>query len=227
MSFLEHLVELRQRILVIALAVFVTGSVSYYFAFPILRILLKPAGSAVKLVYLGPLEPFMVKFKIAIFAGIALALPIILYEILAFVAPALKEKEKKLIYPVVFSLVVLFAGGVAFGYYFIMPPGTQWLLSQAEGFLMPNMTASLYVTYAGWFLLAMGISFETPVFLLLLVRLKVISAETLQKSWRYVILSILVIAAFLTPDWNPVNMIAMALPMIFFYLVSVVIARFI
>lgn len=227
MSFLEHLAELRQRILVIALAVFVTGSVCYYFAFRILRILLKPAGNAVKLVYLGPLEPFMVKFKIAIFGGIAFALPIILYELLAFVAPALKEKEKRLIYPVVFSLVVLFAGGVAFGYYFIMPPGTRWLLSQAEGFLVPNMTANLYITYAGWFLLAMGVSFETPVILLLLVRLKVISAQTLQKSWRYVILSILVIAAFLTPDWNPVNMVAMALPMIFFYLVSVVIARFI
>lgn len=226
-SFLEHLAELRQRILVIAVAVFVTGSVCYYFAFKILRILLKPAGNAVKLVYLGPMEPFMVKFKIAIFGGIAFSIPIILYEIIAFVAPALKGKEKKLIYPAIFFMVVLFAAGVVFGYYFIMPPGTQWLLNQAEGFLNPNMTASLYVTYAGWFLLAFGISFETPVFLLLLVRLRVLSVETLQKHWRYAIITILLIAAFVTPDWNPVNMVAMALPMLFFYFVSILIARFI
>jgi len=89
------------------------------------------------------------------------------------------------------------------------------------------MTASLYVTYAGWFLLAFGISFETPVFLLLLVRLRVLSVETLQKHWRYAIIAILLIAAFVTPDWNPVNMMAMALPMLFFYFVSIIIARFI
>lgn len=226
LTFLEHLEELRRRILIVALAVFVTGSICFYFAWPIMHILAKPAGN-LKLVYLSPLEPFMVKIKIAIFGGLFLALPIILYEILAFVAPALKEHEKKLIYPTVFFLVILFAAGVVFGYYFIMPVGTRWLLNQAAGEITASVTASNYSTYAGWFLLAFGISFETPLFILLLVRFGVLSPETLRKNWRYALLLILLIAAIITPDWNPVTMIIMAAPMTVFYFASILLARFV
>lgn len=226
LTFLEHLEELRRRIIISALAVFVTGSVCFYFAWPIMRILTRPAGS-LKLVYLSPLEPFMVKIKIAIFGGLFLALPIILYELLAFAAPALKAHEKKLIYPTIFFLVLLFAAGVVFGYHFIMPIGTRWLLNQAAGEIEANVTASLYATYAGWFLLAFGISFETPLFTLLLVRFGVISPEALRKNWRYALILILLIAAIITPDWNPVTMAVMAAPMIVFYLISIVLARFV
>lgn len=226
LTFLEHLEELRRRILIVALAVFVTASICFYFAWPIMHILVKPAGN-LKLVYLSPLEPFMVKIKIAIFGGLFLALPIILYEILAFVAPALKAHEKKLIYPMIFFLVVLFVAGVVFGYYFIMPVGTQWLLNQAAGEIVADVTAANYATYAGWFLLAFGISFETPLFILLLVRFGVLSPATLRKNWRYAFLLILLIAAIITPDWNPVTMVVMAAPMIIFYLASVLLARFV
>lgn len=223
LTFIEHLAELRQRILVSALAVFVTGSVCFYFAWPLMHVLTRPAGK-VKLVYLSPLEPFMVKIKIAIFGGIFVSAPLIIYELMAFIAPGLKKRERKWIFPSVFFLVLLFAAGVVFGYYYIMPIGTKWLLNQAAGELAANMTASNYTTYAGWFLLAFGISFETPLFILLLVRFGALSPATLRKNWRYALLIILLIAAIITPDWNPVTMVVMAGPMLVFYFASILLA---
>jgi len=230
MAFLQHLAELRKRIMYSAIAILVTGSVCFAFSIPILRILVKPAelqGKALELVYLSPLEPFMVKFKIAMFGGIALALPVILYQLLAFISPALKMREKKFIFPTIFFLVALFFSGSVFGYYYIMPVGTIWLLDQAGGLMKANVAASMYVTYAGWFLLGFGISFETPLFILVLVRMGVLSPKRLRASWRYAILIILLVAAIVTPDWNPVTMAIMAGPMIVFYALSCVLAGFV
>jgi sec-independent protein translocase protein TatC len=226
MSFLQHIAEFRQRLLVCAVAVTLTGAVGYYFSLKLLKILTIPAGKT-QLVYLSPLEPFMVKFKIAVFSGIVMSLPLLLYEILMFVAPALKDREKKLIMPSIFFLVILFLSGAVFGFYYIMPAGTQWLLNQAGGVIKANISASMYVTYAGWFLMGMGVSFETPLFILLMVRLGVITPEQLAKSWRYAVLMILLLAAILTPDWNPVTMIVMAIPMLIFYVGSIPLSRLI
>jgi sec-independent protein translocase protein TatC len=219
MKFLEHISELRQRLIVSAAVLAVTFGISLYFSVPLLKILLKPAGS-LHLVFLAPLEPFMVKVKVAFFAGMSLALPVILYEILAFASPGLKKKEKRLIIPIIVSMIILFAGGVAFGYRFIMPISTKWLLSQAGEIMTANVSASSYVTYAGWFLLGFGISFETPLFILLMVRLGIMSPSRLRGSWRYAILIILLISAVITPDWSPITMAVMAGPMLFFYILS-------
>lgn len=226
MSFLDHLEELRQRIIRVLIAVVIGAGLSFAFAFDILKILTKPAGK-IDLVYLSPLEPFMVKFKIALWTGIFIALPIILYQLLAFIVPALKKKERRMLYPAIAGLVVLFAAGVAFGYNFIMPIGIKWLFGQAGGVLQPNLTASSYVNFAGLFLLAFGASFETPMFILLLIGLGVLSPQTLREQWRVAYVVILVIAAAITPDWSPVTMAVMALPMVILYEISVFLGRFI
>lgn len=226
MSFLDHLEELRQRIIRVLIAVVITAAVSFYFAFDILDLLIKPAGD-IKLVYLSPLEPFMVKFKIALWAGVFLAFPVILYQILAFIVPGLKHKERKVIYPAIAGLVVLFAVGVVFGYVLVMPVGIRWLLGQAGDVLAPNLTANTYVSFAGLFLMAFGASFEMPMFVLLLIFLGVLSPQTLRKQWRVAYILILVAAAMLTPDWSPVTMGIMAAPMIILYEISVILGRFI
>ncbi len=226
MHFFEHLTELRKRIIIAFAGILITGAVAYYFALDILELILIPAGD-VQLIYLSPLEPFMVKFKIAIFTGIGVTMPLILYQIIAFASPALKGKEKRFIYPSVFFLWILFISGVVFGYFFVMPVGTQWLLDQASDVIQAGISAGMYITYAGWFLIGFGISFETPLFILLLVRFGAISPEALRKSWRYSVLIILVIAAVVTPDWNPVTMVIMAAPMLVFYLISIFLAPFI
>lgn len=219
MKFLQHIAELRKRLMISAAALAVTFGISLYFSIPLLKILLKPAGS-LHLVFLSPLEPFLVKVKVAFFAGMSLALPVILYEILAFAAPGMKKKERRLIFPIIVSMIILFLGGVAFGYRFIMPISTAWLLAQAGEIMKANVSASSYVTYAGWFLLGFGISFETPLFILLMVRLRIISPQRLRGSWRYAIIIILLISAVITPDWSPITMAVMAGPMLIFYVLS-------
>lgn len=223
MSVLDHLDELRRRVIRSALAVLIGAAISFSFAYDILDILVKPAGD-IKLSYLSPLDPFMVKFKVAIFAGSLLAFPVILYQLVAFVSPALKIKEKKLIYPIVFMAALLFALGVFFGYKYIMPVGTHWLLGQAEGRILAVLTVEKYVSYAVFFLFAFGLSFETPLFILFLVMLGVVSPGSLRRNWRYAYVIILIFAAMATPDWSPVTMSIFAAPMLILYEFSIILA---
>lgn len=226
LGFLEHLGELRKRIVRAAIAIVIAASVSYIFAYRIIDIVVKPAGD-IKLHYLGPLEPLMVQIKIAIFAGLILSSPIWIYQLLAFLAPALKKKEKKVFYIVVIAIVILFFSGVLFGYFFIMPTGIEWLLKQGKGHLEQTITIDRYISFAGWFILGFGLAFETPVAILLLIKLGIIDRKTLRKNWRYAYVIILLVAAVITPDWNPVTMLLLALPMIVLFEITLIIGKFI
>jgi len=225
MTIIEHLEEFRRRVIISFLSVLIAAGGCYFYAFKILRILTRPAGK-ITLVYLSPIEPFIVRFKIALWSGFVLAFPMILYQVLAFVTPALKKREKRVILPVIFSLIGLFVFGVVFGYRFIMPVGIKWLFQQAGGVIQPNLTASMYVSFASLFLLAFGVSFETPVVILVLVKLGVISPQSLRSNWRFAYLIIITVAAIITPDWSPITMAIMALPMLILYEVSVFIAKY-
>lgn len=219
MTYLQHLEELRRRIIVSVIALVVAVGVAYIFAWDILAIVKGPAGS-INLYYMTPMEPFLVRFKLALFGGVILALPVILFELLAFASPALKRKERSYTVLVMAMIVVFFAAGVVFGYRFIMPAGISWLLGVAGNQMRPVLSASQYVNFAGWFLLGLGVSFLTPIFIWLLVLLNVITPEQLQKQWRYALLIILLAASIITPDWSPVTMVLVAIPMTFLYLLS-------
>jgi sec-independent protein translocase protein TatC len=225
MTYLQHLEEFRRRIIVSAIALVVAFGVSWLFAWDILDILKKPAGS-LNLYYMTPMEPFMVRFKLAIFGAILLALPVILFEILAFVSPALKRKERTYTFVILGMIVAFFAVGVYFGWKFIMPPGIRWLFSVAEGQMRSVMSASSYVNFAGWFMLGLGVSFETPVFIWMLVALRVVQPEQLKNQWRWALVIILLVAAVITPDWSPVTMVLVALPMAILYVISIGLAYF-
>jgi len=222
-SILDHLDELRRSVIISAIAVLIGAAICFNYAYPILNILKKPAGN-IDLIFVNVLDPFMIKFKIAIFAGIFVALPVIVYQVFSFIAPALKRNEKKTIYPMVLLFVILFACGVVFGYKYIMPAGTEWLLGQAEGQISPILMVDKYVAYASLFLLAFGISFETPFFVLALVMLGIVSPKSLRKNWRIAYIIILLFAAIVTPDWSPVTMTIFAAPMILLYEFSIVLA---
>ncbi len=223
MTYLQHLEELRRRIIVSLIALVVAFAVSWIFAWDILAIIKAPAGS-ITLHYMAPMEPFLVRFKLALFGGLILALPVILYEVLAFVSPALKRKEKTYALMVMGMILVFFAAGVIFGYRYIMPAGINWLLGVAGGQMSPVLSASQYVNFAGWFMLGLGISFETPVFIWLLVVLNVVKPEQLKEQWRWALIIILLAASVITPDWSPVTMALVALPMTVLYIVSIALA---
>ncbi|MCG2796698.1 MAG: twin-arginine translocase subunit TatC, partial [Actinomycetia bacterium] len=150
----------------------------------------------------------------------------ILFEILAFLSPALKRKERSFTVAVMLMILVFFAAGVTLGYLFIMPVGITWLLDLAGEQMSPVLSASEYVSFAGWFMLAFGIAFETPIFIWMLVALGVLTPEQLRRQWRYAYIIILLFAAIITPDWNPITMLMVAVPMVLLYEISILLARF-
>jgi sec-independent protein translocase protein TatC len=225
MSYLHHLEELRRRIIVSAIALVVAFAVAWIFAWQILAILKGPAGG-VTLNYMSPMEPFLVRFKLAMFGGVILALPVVLFEILSFVSPALKTKERRYTIGILIMIVAFFAIGVVFGYRVVMPPGIRWLFNVAGTQMRPVLSANQYVTFMGWFMIGLGISFETPVFIWMLVGLHVVTPEQLTKQWRWAIIVILIVASVITPDWSPVTMTLVAIPMGILYLLSILLAKF-
>ncbi len=172
------------------------------------------------------MEPFIGRFRIAIFAGIFIAFPILLYQTLAFSAPAMKSKEKRFVYPMLVLMIILFICGVIFGYYYLLPVSVKWLFGQGEGQLSPVITFDKYVNFVGLFLLAMGVGFETPLIILFLTKIGAVSTKTLRKNWRVAYIVILTIAAIITPDWSPITMAVMAIPMIILYELSIILSRF-
>ena len=225
MTYLQHLEELRRRIIVSAVALVAAFAVCWFFAWDFLDILKRPAGN-ITLHYMKPMEPFLVRFKLALFGAVLLALPVILFELLGFVSPALKTKERRYTISVLFMIVGFFAIGVVFGYYYIMPPGIRWLMGVAGTQMSPILSASEYVTFSGWFMVGLGISFETPIVIWMLVALGVLTPEQLVKQWRMALIVILLVAAVITPDWSPVTMVMVAAPMTILYVLSILLARF-
>jgi|Deesub1362A_J573_1020465.scaffolds.fasta_scaffold01832_12 sec-independent protein translocase protein TatC len=226
MGFLDHMEELRQRILRSLFALVVASSLSGALWKPLWELLRKPAGEDINFLAISVLEPFMFKVKLAIFAGALVAAPFIIYQLVAFVAPALKAHEKRWVYPFVAFLVILFYSGVVFGYLFVMPPATKWLLAQGMGTMLVQPRVDYYLGYAAILTLGMGACFETPLFIVLLSKLGIVDSKSLLSNWRIATIIILVIAAILTPDWSPVTMAIFAAPMIVLYFLSILLVKF-
>lgn len=223
MSYLHHLEELRRRLIVCGVAILVAFVAAWVFAWDILAVLKEPAGN-ITLHYMSPMEPFTVRFKLALFGSLLIAFPVILFEILGYVTPALKKKERLYSFGALALVILFFASGVAFGYRFIMPSGITWLFNVAEGQMTGVVSASSYISFAGWFMLGLGVAFETPMFIWMLVALGIVTPQQLQRGWRYAIIIILLAAAIITPDWSPVTMVLIAVPMFFLFLISLAMA---
>jgi sec-independent protein translocase protein TatC len=225
LTFFEHLEELRQRLIVGIVAVLLTAAVAYFFSFQILALLKMPAGK-IELHYISILDPFMARFKVSVFAGVIVSSPIIFYEILAFLSPALRKKEKKFLFPAVAMLVVFFGVGVTVGFLYIVPVSIKWLIGQAGTELLPMLTVNEYIKFITLFLLAFGVGFETPVVILVLVKLGIVDYKTLRKNWRFAYIVILVIAAIATPDWSLPPMLILGGSMVVLYELAMLAARF-
>jgi sec-independent protein translocase protein TatC len=227
MTFIEHLEELRRRIIVMFLALVVAICIGYIFSWQILDFLKRPAAMAnipLNLYYQTVLEPFMVRFRIAMYAAIVLALPVILYELIAYITPALRKREKRFMFSALFFIILFFLIGMTFCYRYILPVGLKWLVGQADGRITPVIMAGSYVGLVALLMVAVGLSFETPLVVWLVVRLGIITPQKLHKNWRWAVIITLAFAALITPDWNPITMILVAVPMFILYEGSVVFA---
>jgi len=223
MPFMGHLEELRRRIIVV-LVVFVVAFIpAYYFHSEILNFFTAPLENQ-KLVFLDITEPFLVNIKLAFFAAAAAILPLLLYQIVAFIKPALSKKVRRYLFIIIVIFFALFIGGVIFSYKLMIPIALKWLLSQGEN-LTQSLTVNKYVSFMGWFILGAGILFEMPLILLFLIKANILTVKQLRRQWRVVYIVILVLCAIITPDWSPVTMAILAVPMILLYESSLLLAR--
>jgi sec-independent protein translocase protein TatC len=181
-----------------------------------------PAGGS--LIFTSVAEAFFTYMKVAFIAGLILASPYLLYQIWAFVAPGLYQKEKKYVVPFVLGGSLFFAMGVFFGYFIAIPIGFKFLLGYATDFIKPMPSMKEYLSFSIKFLLVFGLVFEFPVVLVLLARIGVIDAKTLARQRKYAILLIFIFAAVMTPP-DLISQVLMALPLMGLYELSILLSK--
>ena len=227
-SFLSHLIELRERllkavaaVLVILLALIPFANKLYgYLALPLIRHL--PQGGT--MIATEVASPFLTPIKLAFFVALILAMPVILYQLWAFVAPGLYRHEKRLAVPILVSSVLLFYLGCAFAYFFVLPAVFKFTTAMAPAGVAVMPDISHYLSFVLGLFLAFGLCFEVPVVLVILVALGIVSTEQLASSRRYAIVGAFAVAAVLTPP-DALSMFMLAVPMILLYEVGIIGAR--
>lgn len=222
LHFLEHLEELRRRIIYCLISILILSVLSFIFSSKIIKILSHPIES---LYFFTPTEAFFVKVKVSIVCGFVLSLPVIIYHIWSFIIPALIPKEKKYAAPLVVSSSILFLVGASFSYFIIIPIGLKVLLSFGGAELVPLIGVSKYLNFILWLLVSFGIVFELPVVIFFLTKLGVVETETLKAKRKHAILLIFILAAVLTPTVDFVTQILMGIPLILLYEISILVSR--
>jgi sec-independent protein translocase protein TatC len=229
MTLIEHLDELRSRIIRVGIAFFGVAIVAWFFRERIFDWLLAPAGDALqgKLNVTGVTEQLFTDMKLALYVGFLLTIPVLLYQVWAFVAPAVGDMGRAFTYTIISMASALFIAGVAFGYFIVLPIGTQFLLGWDTERFDPIITAQSYLPFVTRFLLAFGIVFELPAATYVAAKLELVDAPLLKRYRKHAIILNTVLAAALTPGQDPYSMVLMAVPMIVMYEVSILIARYV
>ncbi|MFP4521035.1 MAG: twin-arginine translocase subunit TatC [Fibrobacterota bacterium] len=230
MTFLEHLEELRFRLIKSALALIVFSGISFLYRRDILEILkgryflLFREGALENLVSIYPAESFVSGIKLSLFGGMILSFPYIAYQALAFILPGLKKTEKKFIFPLLLSTVFFFLSGALTAYLIILPAALNFLLNQDASIL--NMTSvNSYITFSARLIAAFGFAFEIPVLCFILARSGIVTTRVLLSWSKYAIIMIFVLSAILTPP-DVVSQIMLAVPLILLYFLGIAAARF-
>ena len=220
-SILTHLEELRWRVMKVFIAVLAGGIIAFLFADPLRGLLESPFESAAPEFSLQALnvgEEWGVLMRISLFGGALIASPVILYQVWAFVNPALTKREKKWAFPIVGALVILFVGGVVFGY-FVLPRGLDFLLGVFPD-VQNNLRLGDYYSFTLRFLLAFGLAFLYPVFLFAAAAAGIVSSAQLASGRRWAVLGVVVGAAVITPTGDVFNLAILAVPLYMMYEVT-------
>jgi sec-independent protein translocase protein TatC len=229
MTLIEHLDELRSRIIRVGIAFFVAAIVAWFFRKQIFEALLRPAGDALdgRLNFTSVTEALFSDVKLALYVAFLLTIPILLYQAWAFVAPAVGEMGRAFTYILISLASSLFLAGVAFGYFVVLPIGTSFLLSWDPARYEAIITSGNYLSFVTRFLLAFGIVFEFPAATYVGAKLELVDAPLLKRYRRHAIVINTLLAAALTPGQDPFSMVLMAVPMVFMYELSILIARYV
>ncbi len=227
MGFFEHLEELRRRLVVCLIAIFVAFVVAWAWAPELFEILALPLRRVLpkgqNLSYTTLTEPFLMYFRVALFAGVIAASPVILWQLWLFVAPALYRREKRSVIPFVLAGLFFFLAGCAFGYFEAFPLVVAFLVGVGKNF-NAVVTINEYLSTAIKLIMGLGLCFETPILIFFLARMGVVSERWLLAKFKYAVLIIFIIAAVITPTPDVATQCVFALPMILLYLLGIAIA---
>ncbi|MDP4126753.1 MAG: twin-arginine translocase subunit TatC [Bacillota bacterium] len=225
MPLMEHIKALRKVLVISAYAIafgtivgwFISDLTFTYLANPVTQL------KGITFITTTPMEPILVKLKVSMFVGIVIALPIILWQIWGFVLPALKQNERKYLYVIVPSSLLLFLAGAALCFFVVLPIGIKFLLFAGSGGVQstPFVTKTSYLSFLLTFLLTFGLVFQLPIVLLILIRIGLLSPKTLAKKRRWAVLAIVILAAVVAPTPDLLTQLLMAGPMYLLYEISI------
>jgi sec-independent protein translocase protein TatC len=236
MGILEHLEEFRSRLIIAIIAILATTAIAYIFADPIIAILKEPAGGQLgnlaggqpgNLIAFGPMDGFMIKFRVSLYGGIFLAAPVWIYEVVRYLEPALLPSEKRFIIPAVIAMVILFLVGNVFGWLMLKNMiGVLVAMFGSQITYYPG--ADQYISFVVYFLVAVGIAFELPVVMLVLIKIGLLKPEFLRKQRRVAYFVLFVFAELITPVSDPIvaPMVVMV-PMVLLFELALFLSRFV
>ncbi len=224
MSLVGHLEELRRRILIVLVAVGVGSGVCYFYAEQLVAMITAPAG---KLYYLNPMEAFFAYLKVSVFAGFLLALPVVLYQVWAFIVPALTKKERKMLLVLLPSSVLLFFVGILFSYVLVLPAATQFFMGFATETLTPMFSLGQYLSFFVSMLLPFGFVFELPLFVIVLAKMGIITSAFLRAKRKVVLVGSFIVGAIISPTPDVFTQSMIAIPIILLYEASLWVVRYV
>ena len=204
-TLVEHLDELRSRLIISLLAVAVSFPLTYYFHETLVEWLMRPKPDDVQIVTLGVAEPFTTALKVSFYASLAIAFPVLVWQAWSFLAPAVEERSQRIVARFVGFATLLFAGGMAFAYFVILPPALTFLSNFDEELYRIDIRASYYLSFVSLLIFATGLIFQLPIFVLALVRLRILTSTQLRRNRKmgYVLL---LGGAILLPTVDPVSL---------------------
>jgi sec-independent protein translocase protein TatC len=228
MPFLEHLEELRWRIFwaLLAIAVGTAIGLGLVWRYEVLEVLVEPVRAArsepdFKLIYLSPADPFFIKLKLAVLVGILLSFPVVVYQIWAFLSPALEKEEKRAIVPALYLGLVLFAGGVAMAYYAALPVTLQFFQMWEGTSMREQLEVGKTLAFVTKLLVAFGVVFELPVVIMVLSAMGLVTPEFLRAKRRHAIVILTVVASLITPGDVITLTLMMMVPLVLLYELSI------
>lgn len=225
MPFLEHLEELRKRLLRSALAVLITTSVAFYFSDELVKWLQYPLGGE-KLYNMEIAGTFYAYLKISILTGVFAALPVVFYQMWMFISPGLYRKEKAAVLPLVASSTVLFLIGAGFCYLLVLPVATNYLLGFADEQVTNLISIGSYISYVGLMMLAFGLTFQLPILAYFLAKVGVVRAGRMSRVRRYAVVVISIVAAIFSPP-DVISQLLLGIPMYLLYELSIIVVYFV
>jgi sec-independent protein translocase protein TatC len=228
LTILEHLQELRRRMVICGGALVLALIGAAFLANPALRWLKAPAENRVEnfeLIFTQPLEYWTTFFRVMLLLAITFAMPVFVWQALGFVGPGLTKNEKRWAFPIVIGASAMFVLGCAFAYYIEMPPALNFLLDAPEDIASPFITVKSYVDFATRLMLVTGLVFETPLVVMGLAKIGVVQSRSLLRWWRFAIIGAFILSAIVTPSIDPVTQFFVAAPMIVFYFVGIGLAK--